>query len=122
MAEGTTFTMTAEHLARTMEGARQREREKIARYLDEQADVCLSQDGTMGGSPSSSTALREAAEYVRSMGQATAAPPVAVSDPLDAMRDVPAGSEELPPVRHMDDFDEGVAIVRNLGARGKLNV
>lgn len=116
MAEGGTFTMSAEHLARTLETARQRERAKIAKYLDEQADASLETD--VGGM--TAQRFQEAAEYVRSMGTPAKVP--AAPDPLEALRDVPSGSEELPPVRHMDDFDEGVAIARNLGARGRLNL
>ncbi len=110
-----TFTMTASHLARAMEQARARERERIARYLDGQAGRAHE-----GANVEMAQALLEAAEYVRSSNAPPAAP--AEADPLDALSDSPPPGDELPPVRHMDDFDEGVGMVRNLAGRGRLHL
>lgn len=120
------FTMTASHLARTMEATRHRERQKIARLLDDRADLILAQ-----GNVDAAAEVRTLAEEVRSIAQQSIPMPETSTDPIEVLyRDgsaaVPVvGTQDdsgLPPVRHMDDFDEGRAMVRNLGARGKLNL
>lgn len=126
------FQMTASHLARTLAGVRKRERLKIAKYLDDQADVADSADIVL----STPAALREAAEYVRSIQDDAPVPAAAAApDPVETLyRDGPTvpppspsaviedDGSGLPPVRHMDDFAEGIGMVRNLGARGRLNL
>lgn len=122
MADEVTFQMTASHLTRSMEQARRRERDRIAKYLDEQGDLADASEHDRMHPTEVAQMFREAAEYVRTPSAVEInTTRTAPADPLLAMRDGPE-PEELPPVRHMADEAEGVAMVRNLAARGRLNL
>lgn len=134
-----TFTITASHLARTMEAARLRERQKIAKYLSDRADAVRGDRRDEIHPTVVGEMFDEAAEYVRSMGPAQTKTEVmanALADPVEKLwkdeQDKPVvraderrveitdDNSGLPPVQHMDDFAEGTAIVRNLGSRGRI--
>lgn len=124
------FEMDGEHLARTLATTRKRERAKVATEIDNRADL---EDGK--GHHETAKVLRELAVQVLGESVPGAAKVVAATtsggerDPLDEVDEIVAEQERalgtnqgLPPVHHLNDEQEGLAMVRNLGARGKLNL
>lgn len=112
-ADEAVFQMTATHLARTMETTRARERQRVAALIRDRADLLLGQ-GKVEHAAELDTLVEEVLSVpveVNTVRATTAAP---------ALRD--DEGDGLPPVRHHDDFAEGVGMVRNLGARGRLNL
>lgn len=124
------FEMDGEHLARTLTATRRRERMKVAVEIEDRADL---EQGS--GQHETARVLRELAVQVRHSAVPNAVKAVTAvasggeSDPLDDVDAIVAEQERalgtnqgLPPVHHLSDEQEGVALVRNLGARGKLNL
>jgi hypothetical protein len=120
MADEVTFEMTASHLTRSMEQARRRERDRIAKYLDEQGDLADAYEHDRMHPTEVAQRFREAAEYVRSGGGAeiNTMRVAAAPDPLLTMRDGPE-AVDLPPERHLSDEDEAMALVRSTGPRSR---
>jgi len=105
VAMGRKIEMDLEGFAKSMAKARERERERCARVLDAAADTALGL-----GRPNQASTLREQAEALRAITNA------GIVMELPSLADAPPETvvEEmgLPPVRHMDDFAEGVALVQ----------
>lgn len=105
------FTMTAEHLARTLATTRSRERFNICATIEALANVELEK-----GELHTHDVLQELAESIKSEAPrgalTTAAPPPPSQEKTDLDDlDVP---DALPPVLHRDDNEEGEAIARSL--------
>lgn len=115
MAETQTFEMTPATLARAIANAAARERRRAARLLDDKGDELLGAGDLQGA-----RLMSEMAEAVRSHDAAPAEPapdPAALGDgdrdyhrADDPMVDDPG--DGFAPIRHMDDFEEGAALVR----------
>lgn len=111
-ASEATFQMSAAHLTRTLEAARVRVRTTIANLLTDHADAALGEGQTDLGEK-----LHAIAAEVRAMNPR---PKTAAPDPLDRVDEIaPTAHDPLPPAVNHDDFTEGTALVRGLGARGR---
>lgn len=105
-AATTTFSINATTLARAIANAAKRERQRAARLADDAADVALGRGDLDAGK-----ALAVLAESIRST-DTTVIPATDPADLGDGDRDYHRIPDELPPVRHSDDFEDGAALVR----------
>lgn len=115
----TTFEMTPETLARAIANAAKRERRRAAQLLDDRSNVELGKGNLPGAQ-----LLIEMAEAVRSSDIPEPVTAVQAGDLGDGDRDYHQAdrqADELPPVHHLDDFEEGAALVRS-GADRRLVV
>lgn len=103
------ITMTIEAMSRTMGNAVLRERRRCAQIVADARDF---QRGA--GAEAAAQLLDELRETMLMPATAQIVPtPAGASTGA-----VEEPAEELPPVRHGDDFDDGVALARNLVRRG----
>lgn len=103
MADEKTIPMTPGQLARMVANAAARERRRVVKALHERSAVAYEE-----GNESLGTALLEIAEGMKpEPGRIELAP----SAPAAPQEPEPMDTAELPPVRHMDDVDEGLALV-----------
>lgn len=131
-AQSQVLEVTTEQMQRMMDQAKKRARLGFIAELDAKADVI------QADAPAAATILRAYAEELRGeiikpvpkRTPLTITPPPAVvsggeRDPLDTADEVVAEQERggvLPEVQHLNDEVEGLALVKNLGARGRLNI
>lgn len=128
---GQTLEVTTEQMARMMEQAKKRARLIFIADIDTKANEL---EATV---PEAARVLRQLAEEMRvpiippvPKRTPVAVAPAVVSggeaDPLDTVDDRVAAQEArgsaLPEVQHRSDEADATALVRNLGARGKLNL
>lgn len=116
---GDMINLSARVYAQSMANRVKRERERIAVMIDERAEV---ERLSVGGEEYMYNILVELAETIRNPKGpgVTLAPVKAFTEDQDGgVVDDDAEEPELPPVRLMDDFEEGTALVRGRSSFGR---